>query len=106
MKSEYDFSDAVRGRYAGRIPPDAVFVSFDPDVSELLAGPGDFTTRLRSLARSRTRAGKARKIVRSVALSPAEYRTLKPVLDRLGGRAIGDPPPATAAHSPRKRKAG
>lgn len=107
MKSEYDFSKAIRGKFAGRIPADAVFVQFDPDVSELLGGDGDLSARLRSLARLRARKGGPR-MVRSVVISQREYRALKPVLDRLGGRRICDLSPSsmTSGGAAQKRKAG
>lgn len=108
MKKEYDLSKGVRGKFASRVPPDAVFVMFDGDVGHLLAGPGSFADRVRSLARSRKRVGRAPAITRSVALSPTEYRALKPVLDRLGARVFGDEAwvEARLRSEARRRKAG
>jgi hypothetical protein len=33
MRKEYDFSHAVRGKYAERFPQDVVMVTLDPDVA-------------------------------------------------------------------------
>ncbi len=33
MRSEYDFSDGVRGKYAERFSDDCVMVQLDPDVA-------------------------------------------------------------------------
>lgn len=33
MRPEYDFSGGVRGKYAGRFPPDVITVLLDPDVA-------------------------------------------------------------------------
>lgn len=96
MKQEYDFSRAARGKYAGRFPSEPVFVKFDPDVSALLDGPGTLTARLRALAEARRRKSRSVRTVRSIMLARDEYRALKTVLDRLGGRATG----------PRESKAG
>jgi hypothetical protein len=34
MREEYDFSNAVRGKYADRFPKDVVMVTLAPDVAE------------------------------------------------------------------------
>jgi len=88
MKANYDFTKAVRGRHADRVPPDAVFVRFDAQISMLLDGPGDFQDRLLSLAKAKRVAG----VIRTVAMSPSQYRALRPLLTRLG--AIADDNPA------------
>lgn len=33
MRSEYDFSHAIRGKYTRRFPADTVMVTLDPDVA-------------------------------------------------------------------------
>lgn len=107
MKCNYDFTNGIRGKFVGRIAADAVFVQFDPDVSELLGGDGDLAARLRSLARLRRRKG-GRRVVRSIAISPAEYRALRPVLERLGGHRVGDSVVSASAGvgAVRRKKAG
>lgn len=104
MKKQYDFSNATRGKFAARIPPDAVFVRFDADISALLSGAGDFTSRVRSLARVRARGKGGPHLVRSVALSPREYLALKPIFEKLGATVTH--PPSLSAPLIRPRRAG
>ena len=87
MKAEYDFSRAKRGKFARRVPPDAIFVRFDSRVSALFDAQGDFAARLRAVSA----AGKARNHARAVALTPKEFATLRPLLGQLGGTVLGDP---------------
>jgi hypothetical protein len=37
MRKEYDFSLAIRGKYAERFPQDVVMVTLDPDVAAAFA---------------------------------------------------------------------
>ena len=112
MKAEYDFSRGVRGKYAARFPRDPVFVQFDPDISALLDGPGDLGQRLRSLLPrvAKGRRGPKPRVVRTIVFSADEYKSLKPLLTRLGGRVTAmmtaAPEQAAANPSPRRRKAG
>ncbi len=106
MRNEYDFTDAPRGKFAARVGRDAVFVTFDPDVSALLDGPGSLADRLRALLARSSRARRRRPgLVRSIALSPGEYKALRPILERIGGR-VDTPSPGVARGASRRRKAG
>jgi hypothetical protein len=103
MKTEYDFTKAVRGKHAARIPADAIFVTFDPQMSVLLDGPGSLRERLVLLSKSR----RSMKDVHSIALTPAQYRTLRPLLDRLGAKTSEFTPVLTSRPpSKPRRKAG
>lgn len=97
MKTEYDFSKATQGTAAG-IPAGAVFVQFDSIVSAVLFGDGPIEDRLQAASKRRRRT---RRGLCSIALSPTEYRRLRPVLDRLGAKAINPPAPA----KPRRKSA-
>lgn len=94
MKREYDFSTARRGKFSEAVKPDAVFVRFDAQISHLLDGPGQLRDRLLGLARAKS----APRLVRTVAMTPAQYRVLRPLLDRLGAVAN-----ATGAERPAPR---
>ena len=84
MKKEYDFSRAVKGRFADSIPRGAVFVKFGPDVSALFDATGSLDERLHLLVSKRRRP----KVVQIVALSRDEFASLKPLITRLGGEVI------------------
>lgn len=96
MKKEYDFSKAVRGRFADSIPRGAIFVKFGPEVSALFDARGTLDERLHLLVSKRRRP----KIVQIVAFSRDEFVSLKPLITRLGGEVI-NPSKKTAG-----RKAG
>jgi|GEM_PF-6403147 len=103
MKANYDFSKAIKGKHVDRIPADAVFVRFDPEVSHLLDGRGDLRTRLLALARTKSPA----RTVRTVAMSPAQYRALRPLLERLGAtteESVSSRPSPAARPAPRTRR--
>lgn len=97
MKREYDFSNAKRGKDLV-IPPlgDRILATLDEEVSALF-GDGPLSDRLRSLAK-RSRSSKRTRTICTVALTPAEYRRLRPLLERLGARIQLPPTP--------RRKAG
>ncbi len=39
MRDEYDFSNAVRGKYTDRFPKDVVMVTLEPDVAAAFPTP-------------------------------------------------------------------
>lgn len=90
MKANYDFSKGVRGKFAGTIPADAVFVTFDAQVSALF-GEGSLTERLRAAG---AKGRSAQRMIQSIALSRREYTRLRPLLERLGGKVYGAAPRA------------
>ena len=94
MRSEYDFKKAARGRFRDRVPPGAVFVRFDARISALFDSTGDLATRLRAAGRGASRMN------RLVALSPDEFDRLRPILNKLGAKVMGEPRRRT------RRKAG
>jgi hypothetical protein len=49
MRAEYDFSKAVRGKYAGRISRDATVVVLEPDVAKVFATSESVNSALRAL---------------------------------------------------------
>lgn len=62
MRSEYDFSKGVRGKYADRIARTATVVVLEPDVAEVFDTSQSVNSALRALAaiprpRKRKRAG-------------------------------------------------
>jgi hypothetical protein len=52
MQPEYDFSNAVRGKYAKRFPQDAVMVVLAPDVAEVFPDSDSVNEALRVLAKA------------------------------------------------------
>jgi len=60
MRDEYDFTDAVRGKYAARVPQGTNIVKLDPDVAEIFHDSASVNEALRVLARlAREQAQKA-----------------------------------------------
>ncbi len=49
MRSEYDFSDGVRGKYAERLSGDCVMVQLDPDVAAAFPDSEAVNETLRAL---------------------------------------------------------
>ncbi|MEM7588053.1 MAG: BrnT family toxin [Acidobacteriota bacterium] len=49
MKSEYDFSDGVRGKYANRFSADCVMIQLAPDVAEVFPDAEAVNAALREL---------------------------------------------------------
>lgn len=49
MRSEYDFRDGVRGKYAGRYPKGGLVVTLDPDVAIAYPSAAAVNAALRSL---------------------------------------------------------
>ena len=49
MRAEYDFSGAVRGKYASRFPKDTIAVVLDPDVAEMFPDSKSVNEALRAL---------------------------------------------------------
>ncbi len=49
MRPEYDFSDAVRGKYADRFSSDCVMVQLDPDVAAAFPDTKTVNEALRTL---------------------------------------------------------
>ena len=54
MKSEYDFSGGVRGKYAKRVRRDRVTVSIDPELSKEFPTTQAVNDALRELLRRRS----------------------------------------------------
>ena len=52
MKSEYDFSQGVRGKYAARFAEGSNVIVLDPDVAEVFSDAKAVNEALRLLARS------------------------------------------------------
>lgn len=50
MLDEYDFSDGVRGKYAGRFPKGSNVVVLDPDVARVFPDSESVNQALRALA--------------------------------------------------------
>jgi len=50
MRDEYDFSNAVRGKYAKRFARDAIMVVLDPDVAKVFPDAKRVNEALRALA--------------------------------------------------------
>lgn len=50
MSPEYDFTDAVRGKYAARFPSDVHMVPLDPDVAARFPDAASVNEALRALA--------------------------------------------------------
>ncbi len=59
MRSEYDFSDGVRGKYADRFSTDCVFVQLDSDVAAAFPDPEVINETLRALIPQAERRRKA-----------------------------------------------
>jgi hypothetical protein len=51
MRDEYDFSEAVRGKYAARVARGTNIVKLDPDVAELFPDSASVNEALRLLAK-------------------------------------------------------
>ena len=52
MRKEYDFSNAVRGKYANRFPNDVVMVTLAPDVAEAFPDADSVNEALRVLLKA------------------------------------------------------
>ena len=52
MRREYDFSNAVRGKYADRFPKDVVMVTLAPDVAEAFPDGESVNEALRVLLKA------------------------------------------------------
>lgn len=52
MRGEYDFSNGVRGKYAGRFAEGSNVIVLDPDVAEVFGDGKAVNEALRLLARS------------------------------------------------------
>jgi hypothetical protein len=52
MSEEYDFSNAVRGKYADRFPQDVVMVTLDPDVAAAFPDAESVNEALRVLLKA------------------------------------------------------
>lgn len=51
MRDEYDFTDAVRGKYAARVAPGTNIVKLDPDVAEVFHDSASVNEALRVLVK-------------------------------------------------------
>jgi hypothetical protein len=52
MRDEYDFSNAVRGKYVDRFPRDVVMVTLAPDVAEAFPDAASVNEALRVLLKA------------------------------------------------------
>jgi len=59
MRDEYDFSNAVRGKYAERFAKGSNVIVLDPDVAETFPDAQAVNEALRVLARSTRKTGQA-----------------------------------------------
>ena len=59
MREEYDFSNAVRGKYAGRFAEGSNVIILDPDVAEVFSDAAAVNGALRLLAESARGSAKA-----------------------------------------------
>jgi len=59
MRDEYDFSKAVRGKYAERFAKGSNVIVLDPDVAEVFRDPKAVNGALRLLAKSARASEKA-----------------------------------------------
>jgi len=59
MRSEYDFSRATRGKYAGKFAKDAVMVVLAPDVAAVFSTGKQVNDALRAIATIARRARKS-----------------------------------------------
>jgi len=56
MRPEYDFSNSVRGKYAGRFHPDVVMETLAPDVAQAFPDAESVNEALRVLIKAAQRA--------------------------------------------------
>ncbi len=59
MRTEYDFSRAVRGQYTKRFPPGTLLVTLDPDVSVAFPDAKSVNEALRVLLKAARKAAPA-----------------------------------------------
>jgi hypothetical protein len=59
MRKEYDFTHAVRGKYADRFPKNAVMVMLAPDVAETFPDADSVNEALRVLIRAAKKVASA-----------------------------------------------
>jgi hypothetical protein len=52
MREEYDFTDAIRGKYADRFPKDVVMVTLAPDVAAAFPDADSVNEALRVLLKA------------------------------------------------------
>lgn len=60
MRAEYDFSNAVRGKYVKRFPRDVVMVTLAPDVAAAFPDATAVNEALRMLLNTAKRASKTK----------------------------------------------
>jgi len=65
MRREYDFSHAVRGKYAAKFSKDAVMVVLDPDVAAVFSTGKQVNDALRAIANIMKRTRKSARLRRS-----------------------------------------
>jgi hypothetical protein len=59
MRPEYDFTNAVRGKYAKRFPSDVVMVVLAPDVADVFPDSESVNEALRVLVKAAKKAANA-----------------------------------------------
>jgi hypothetical protein len=60
MRAEYDFSNAVRGKYVKRFPRDAVMVTLAPDVAAVFPDAAAVNEALRLLLNTAKKASRSK----------------------------------------------
>jgi hypothetical protein len=59
MRKEYDFTDAIRGKYTERFPQDVVMVTLAPDVAEAFPDADAVNEALRVLIKAAKKVAQA-----------------------------------------------
>jgi len=59
MRKEYDFANAVRGKYKDRFPKDVVMVTLAPDVADAFPDADSVNSALRVLIKAAKKAAPA-----------------------------------------------
>ena len=98
----------IRNPYAAELANCRCWVTPDPDLVDLLSVEGSPSERLFGLT-SVLRKSKRERRVASIPLTDAQFRDLRPLMDRLGADVRYNPPhPSTkldSAHTRPRRKA-
>ena len=99
----------IRNPYAAELANCRWWVTLDPDLVDLLSVEGSPSERLFGLASVLGKSKRERHVV-SIPLTDAQFRDLRPLIDRLGADVRYNPPHPSAKLDPaqprRRRKAG
>lgn len=104
-----DWSKAARNPHAAWLAKRPWHVRLDPELVDLLSGAGDPAAHLLELARQRGR--KRERLVVVIPMTEQEFKTLRPLIDRIGAAVEYQPPHPHASLADRQgaspsRKAG